>query len=89
MKFVTRNFPRVVLMQHGRVLLDGSREEVLTPGMDVLKQAYVTPPPITRVAIFGRSAWMARSSPFRLCRCSPAGQSGGRNLSLTRQEQKE
>lgn len=49
MKFVTRNFPRVVLMQHGRVLLDGSREEVFARE-DVLKQAYVTPPPITRVA---------------------------------------
>ena len=49
MKFVTRNFPRVVLMQHGRVQLDGSREEVFAQE-DVLKQAYVTPPPITRVA---------------------------------------
>lgn len=28
MEFVTRDFPRVVLMQYGRVLLDGSREEV-------------------------------------------------------------
>lgn len=49
MKFVTRNFPRVVLMHRGRVLMDGPREEVFTQA-DVLRQAYVTPPPITRVA---------------------------------------
>lgn len=49
MKFVTRNFSRVVLMHQGHVLLDGTREEVFSQ-QDILRQAYVTPPPITRVA---------------------------------------
>lgn len=49
MKFVARNFPRVVLMHKGRVLLDGSREVVFSR-RDILREAYVTPPPITRVA---------------------------------------
>lgn len=49
MKFVARNFRRVVLMQKGRILLDGARDDVFSH-MDVLRQAYVTAPPITRVA---------------------------------------
>lgn len=49
MKFVARNFPRVVLMRKGQVLLAGSREEVFAR-QEILQKAYVAPPPITRVA---------------------------------------
>ena len=64
MKFVARNFPRVVLMRKGQVLLAGSREEVFSR-QEILQKAYVTPPPITRVAqevgiakpVFTGAAW--------------------------------
>ncbi|RBP97917.1 ABC transporter [Bifidobacterium aemilianum] len=49
MKFVSTNFSRVVLMCQGKVLLDGPKDQVFSQE-SVLKQAYVTPPPLTRVA---------------------------------------
>lgn len=48
-KFVCRCFERVVVMCHGKVLVDGSVEEVFSQP-DVLKQSYVIPAPVTRVA---------------------------------------
>ena len=49
MKFVVKNFKRVVVMCRGQVLLDGSTEEVFSQP-DILKTSFVTPPPITKVA---------------------------------------
>lgn len=49
MKFVVANFDRVVVMCQGKVLVDGTPEEVFSQ-VDVLRKSYVTPPPITRVA---------------------------------------
>lgn len=49
MKFVVRNFSRAIVLCCGQVLLDGSIEEVFKQ-VDTLKQSYVVPPPITRVA---------------------------------------
>jgi len=49
MKFVTNNFKRVIVMCKGRVLLDGSVEEVFTQ-VDKIKESFVSPPPITRVS---------------------------------------
>lgn len=49
MKFVTANFARVVVMCHGRVLLDGPAAEVFARP-DTLRRSFVTPPPVTRVA---------------------------------------
>lgn len=48
MKFVVANFDRVVVMCHGEVLLDGTPQEVFSQ-VDVLRQSFVAPPPITRV----------------------------------------
>lgn len=48
MKFVTMNCPRVVVLCHGTVLLDGSADEVFARP-DVLRRSFVTPPPVTRV----------------------------------------
>lgn len=47
MKFVTENFSRVVVMSSGKVLLDGETRKVFAQ-QEQLKQAFVTPPPITR-----------------------------------------
>ena len=49
MKFVTANFSRVILMCRGQVLLDGPARSVFAQ-TDILKQSFVSPPPITRVA---------------------------------------
>jgi energy-coupling factor transport system ATP-binding protein len=49
MKFVAGNFRRAIVMCKGRVLLDGSVEDVFTE-VETLKQSFVSPPPITRVA---------------------------------------
>lgn len=49
MKFVTENFSRIIVMQYGRVLLDGPAEKVFSQ-TDILRLSFVTPPPITRVA---------------------------------------
>lgn len=49
MKFVTSNFSRVVVLCKGRVILDGSAEEVFSRPEE-LSQSFVSPPPITRVA---------------------------------------
>lgn len=49
MKFVVQNFKRVIVMCKGRVLLDGSTEEVFSQP-EILKKSFVTPPPITKVA---------------------------------------
>lgn len=52
MKFVTRNFRRVVVMNQGNVLVDGDVDEVFSQP-DVLRRSFVAPPPITKV---GRAA---------------------------------
>ena len=49
MKFVVENFRRVIVMCKGKVLLDGDSKEVFSQ-VDKLKQSFVSPPPITRVA---------------------------------------
>lgn len=49
MKFVAANFDRVVAMRKGEVLLDGTPEEVFSQA-DTLRESFVSPPPITRVA---------------------------------------
>jgi len=49
MKFVTANFSHVIVMYHGRVLLDGQTREVFAQ-TDTLRRSFVTPPPVTRVA---------------------------------------
>jgi energy-coupling factor transport system ATP-binding protein len=48
MKFVVENFPRVVVLCMGEVLLDGTPEEVFSQ-VETLAKSYVTPPPITRI----------------------------------------
>ena len=45
----TENFSRVIVMYHGRVLLDGQAREVFAQ-TDTLRRSFVTPPPVTRVA---------------------------------------
>ena len=40
---------RVIVMYHGRVLLDGQAREVFAQ-TDTLRRSFVTPPPVTRVA---------------------------------------
>lgn len=55
-KFVTTNFPRTVVLCQGRVIDQGPTEEVFTH-VDVLKQSFVIPPPVARVA---RAAGMGR-----------------------------
>ena len=49
MKFVTEHFSRVIVMCQGQVLMDGSAEQVFSDS-STLRQAFVTPPPIARVA---------------------------------------
>jgi energy-coupling factor transport system ATP-binding protein len=48
MKFVAENFPRVVVLCMGELLLDGTAEEVFSQ-VDILARSYVTPPPVTRI----------------------------------------
>lgn len=48
-KFVTRCFPRVVVMCQGRVLDQGPTEEVFSH-VGLLKKSFVIPPPVARVA---------------------------------------
>jgi energy-coupling factor transport system ATP-binding protein len=49
MDFIARNFPRVVVMAHARVLLDGPAEEIFARP-DVLAEAGVEPPLLTQLA---------------------------------------
>jgi len=49
MKFVVDNFRRAIVMCKGKVLLDGDIETVFSQ-TETLKQSFVSPPPITRVA---------------------------------------
>jgi energy-coupling factor transport system ATP-binding protein len=49
MKFVADNFTRVIVLCHGKVLLDGSCEEVFAQPA-LLKESFVSPPPICRIA---------------------------------------
>lgn len=55
-KFVTKNFPRTVVLCQGRVIDQGPTDDVFTH-VDVLKQSFVIPPPVARVA---RAAGMRR-----------------------------
>jgi energy-coupling factor transport system ATP-binding protein len=49
MKFVAANFPRVVALCEGLVILDGPASEVFSrPGE--LQRTFVSPPPVTRIA---------------------------------------
>ena len=64
MKFVVDNFKRAVVMCRGNVLLDGSVEDVFSQ-VEVIKQSFVSPPPIARVAqgaglgtVFTKKAFM-------------------------------
>ncbi|MDR1209080.1 MAG: energy-coupling factor ABC transporter ATP-binding protein [Clostridiales bacterium] len=50
MKFVAANFPRVVALCHGRVLIDGDSREVFAKP-ELLKKSFVSPPPISRVSL--------------------------------------
>jgi len=59
MDFIARNFPRVVVMAHGRVLLDGRAEEAFSRP-DVLAEAGVEPPLLVQLA--RRLGW--RETPF-------------------------
>lgn len=49
MKFVVENFKRVIVMCKGRVLLDDDTEKVFSQP-ERLKESFVSPPPITKVA---------------------------------------
>lgn len=49
MKFVASNFSRVIVLCQGQVLMDDDVRSVFSR-VDELKQSFVTPPPITRVA---------------------------------------
>lgn len=49
MKFVVENFKRVIVMCKGNVLMDGDAKAVFAQ-VEKLKQSFVSPPPITRVA---------------------------------------
>jgi energy-coupling factor transport system ATP-binding protein len=46
--FVAENFPRIVVVGGGRVLLDGTPDQVF-PQEDVLSSTYVQPPQLTRL----------------------------------------
>lgn len=48
MKFVVKNFERIIVLCQGEILLDGDRETVLSQP-EILKKSFVTPPPVTRV----------------------------------------
>lgn len=48
MKFVSRNFERIVVLNQGDILLDGTPEEAFGQP-EILKKSFVNPPPITRV----------------------------------------
>lgn len=48
MKFVARNFERIVVLNQGKIILDGTAQEVFDQP-DILKKSFVNPPPITRV----------------------------------------
>lgn len=48
MKFVVKNFERIIVLCQGEILLDGDREFVLSQP-EILKKSFVTPPPVTRV----------------------------------------
>ncbi len=59
MKFVTGNFARTIVMSSGKILIDGPTRAVFARP-DILRQSYVSPPPITRVA----QAAGVRGTPF-------------------------
>lgn len=48
MKFVTANFKRVIVMNHGRVTLDGSVKEVFAR-TGILSESFVEAPPLARI----------------------------------------
>ena len=50
MKFVVNNFTRAIVLCKGRILLDGKMEEVFSQ-TEELSKSFVSPPPITRVAM--------------------------------------
>jgi energy-coupling factor transport system ATP-binding protein len=49
MKFVVKNFSRAIVLCKGEILLDGKMAEVFAQP-EILSEAFVSPPPITRVA---------------------------------------
>lgn len=49
MKFVVRDFSRIIVLCQGRVILDGRAEQVFARPEE-LAQSFVSPPPITKVA---------------------------------------
>lgn len=57
-KFVTRNFPRTVVMCRGNILTEGDTAEVFQQ-VDLLRQSYVIPPAVSRVA---RAAGMKKQA---------------------------
>ncbi|MFT0846263.1 ABC transporter ATP-binding protein [Actinomycetaceae bacterium L2_0104] len=59
MKFVTANFARTIVMSRGNVLIDGPTRDVFAHP-EILKESFVSPPPITRVA----QAAGVRGTPF-------------------------
>lgn len=48
MKFVVRNFERIIVMAKGRILKIGSRKEIFSDN-EILAKSFVTAPPITRL----------------------------------------
>lgn len=50
MKFVVNNFERAIVLYKGKVLLDGKMKDVFAQPEE-LSKTFVSPPPITRVAI--------------------------------------
>lgn len=49
MKFVVKEFSRIIVLCEGEILLDGDKYEVLSQP-EILKKSFVTPPPVTRVS---------------------------------------
>ncbi|HBG76818.1 MAG TPA: ABC transporter [Clostridiales bacterium] len=49
MRFVAENFKRIIVMKKGEAILDDDIEKVFAR-TETLKQCFITPPPITRVA---------------------------------------
>ena len=49
MKFVVKEFRRIIVLCEGEILLDGDKYDVLSQP-EMLKKSFVTPPPVTRVS---------------------------------------
>lgn len=49
MRFVAENFDCVIVMEQGQIVLDGTARDVFSHP-EVLAKAFVTPPPVTRLA---------------------------------------